>query len=348
MLTREEKKNLIDEIENHLGAKKDGSGKNIIARCPFCNKSGKFGIYIGKETERKKLFMSHCFSCGHSTSTLEQLLEVIGRLDLMITNITDLSAKLDAKQLFPIETVEEIDDSLHIIELPDFYKRCFSNDYLKSRGFVFEDYEYFPVGVTGRLNYRYQDYVIFPIIDQGDYVGYVSRHTWPKDEIDQHNRRAKAKGEFRILRYRNSTENDFVKLLYNIDAVKQDETETVILVEGIFDVVALTRKLELYNNSLIVPVATFGKKISQTQIFKLQNKGVRSIVIGYDGDAVDANKKIAYELTPYFDVLIADIENAEKDWEDLSHEEIYTIFSRRLKTPREYSITKIQETKWKI
>lgn len=347
MLTREDKNNLIDEITNHLGAKKDGGGKNIIARCPFCNKEGKFGIYIGKETDRKKLFMSNCFSCGNATTTLEQLLEVIGRLDLMITRTVDLPAQLDTNRLFTIDVEDEIDDSLAIIELPDFYKRCFSNDYLKSRGFVFEDYEYFPVGTTGRLNFKYNEYIIFPIIDEGDIVGYVSRHIRSKDEIDTYNRKAKSKGEYRIMRFRNSTENDFVKLLYNIDAVKQDETEVVIIVEGIFDVIALTRKLALYDNTSFVPVATFGKKISQAQIYKLQNKGVRTVVVGYDGDAVDAIKKTAYELTPYFDVLIADIENPEKDWEDLSHEEIYTVFSHRLKTPREYSITKIQETKWK-
>lgn len=35
------------------------------------------------------------------------------------------------------------------------------------------------------------------------------------------------------MRFRNSVENDFVKLLYNYDAVIEDETDTVVLVEGI-------------------------------------------------------------------------------------------------------------------
>lgn len=75
------------------------------------------------------------------------------------------------------------------------------------------------------------------------------------------------------MRYRNSTENDFVKLLYNYDSIIEDETDTVILVEGVFDVIALTRKLNLYNNPSVAVVATFGKKISDTQIYKLQAKG---------------------------------------------------------------------------
>ena len=81
----------------------------------------------------------------------------------------------------------------------------------KARGFTMDDFEYFPVGTTRGLERRWNDYVIFPILDEGDTVGYVARHTWPKDEIDAHNRRAGRRGDYKILRYRNSTENDFVK-----------------------------------------------------------------------------------------------------------------------------------------
>ena len=122
------------------------------------------------------------------------------------------------------------------------------------------------------MNFKYDDYVIFPIIDAGDIVGYISRHIWSKQEIDEYNRRAKHNGKFQIMRYKNSTENDFVKLLYNYDMVIEDITDTVIIVEGIFDVIALTRKLNLYHNHLIAVVATFGKKISDVQIYKLQAK----------------------------------------------------------------------------
>ncbi len=334
---------LIAEITRETGAKRDGGNKNLIARCPFCGKEGKYGIYIGKETLRRKPFMSHCFSCGRSTLTLETLLEAIGRPDLMVTPTVDLSVKLDSNLLFPLETEEEIDDSLGIVALPDFYTRCFTHPYLKSRGFIYDDYEYFPVGTTGRLNFRFDDYVIFPVIDSGDVVGYVARHTWSKEDIDNHNRKAKRTGDYQIRRFNNSTENDFIKLLYNYDAVIEDETEVVIIVEGIFDVVALTRKLELYDNAQIAVVATFGKKISQTQIFKLQNKGVRTVVIGYDGDAVTAIKQTATELSAYFDVLIADIPYPDKDWQDLEFDEIFEIFSERLRTPIEYKLSKLQE-----
>lgn len=342
-LSKHETDFLIEEITRHLGAKRDGGNKNLIARCPYCGKEGKYGVYIGKETLRRKQFMAHCFSCGRSTLTLDKLLEEIGRADLMVTPTADLLASLDENLLFPLDNEEEIDDTLGIVELPDFYRQVYTHPYLKARGFVYDDYEIFPVGITGGLNRRFDDYVIFPVIDSGDVVGYVARHTWSKDEIDNHNRKAKRTGEFQIRRFNNSTQNDFVKLLYNYDAVIEDETDTVILVEGIFDVVAITRKLELYDNPHFVAVATFGKKVSQAQIYKLQTKGVRKVVLGFDGDAVSAIKQTATELSEYFDVFIADIADPSKDWQDLSYTEIFEIFSERLRTPLEYKLSKLQE-----
>ena len=249
-LSHTDKEFLIAEVTRELGAVKDGGGKNLIARCPFCGKPGKFGVYIGLPTVRKKPFMSNCFSCGRSTLTPEQLFEQIGRPDLILTPTAELDAPLDTTLLFPLDVPqEEIDDRLDIVPLPPFYRRCFAHPYLKERGFTGDDFEYFPVGTTRGLNRRWDDYVLFPIIDEGDTVGYVARHTWSKAEIDAHNRRAKRSGDYKILRYRNSVENDFVKLLYNYDAVIKDETDTVVMVEGIFDVVALVRKLELYDNT---------------------------------------------------------------------------------------------------
>ena len=112
-----------------------------------------------------------------------------------------------------------------------------------------------------------------------------------------------------------------------------DETDTVILAEGIFDVIALTRRLELYDNSHVAAVATY----------KLQSKGVRTVVIGYDGDAVESVKRTAERLKPYFEVFIADIADAAKDWDELTEAEIYGIFACRLLSVLEYKLKKVQE-----
>lgn len=336
---------IIVEIARELGARRDGTGKNLIVpRCPYCGKEGgKFGIYVGEPTERKQPFMAHCFSCGHSTSTLGQLLQDLGRLDLLPAATADLSAPVATSLWLTPPQQEEIDDTLSIVELPDFYRRRFAHPYLRTRGFTCDDFEYFPVGDTDRLDRRYTNYVIFPVLDQGDTVGYVARHIWSKSEIDAHNRQVKRRGGYKILRYRNSTENEFSKLLYNYDAIRSGVTHTVVLSEGIFDVVALTRSLDLYDNPAMVAVATFGKKISRTQIYKLQSKGVRQVIVGYDGDAVEATKKTIAQLSPYFDVWVAAIADPTKDWEELTQDEVRDIFMRGLMRPLDYCLRKIQQ-----
>lgn len=344
-ISRQERDMLIKELMVELGARPDGGGKNLIAQtCPYCGKGGeKFGIYIGPETGKKKLFMSHCFKCGHTTTDVNQLLEDIGRPDLMMSETADLSFTPD--RLFFQEDEEEINDELIVIDMPDGWKRCFRNPYLNERGFELEDYEYFQVGTTRGLNFKFDNYVVFPVIDNGDIVGYVSRHIWTKDEIDEYNRKARRAGKYEIRRYNNSPEdtgNEFIKLLYNYDSIVEDETDTVIIVEGIFDVIALTRKLDLYENNRIAVVATFGKKVSPAQIYKLQSKGVRTVILGYDGDSVETMNKIAGTLDEYFDTYIAYIADPEADFDSMNFWEIYDTFSVGLMTPIEYKLKVVQ------
>lgn len=340
-IDRETKEYLIKELEIELHAKLDGGRKNLIVpTCPYCGKQGgKFGIFVGAETEKKKLFMSHCFSCGHTTKDINQLLDDIGRPDLKVEETASFSP-LEVPEFFGVEE-DEIDDELEEVEMPEGYKRCYKNRYLKSRGFEFDDYDYFPVGTTRGLNFKFDDYVIFPIIDNSKVVGYVSRHIWSKADIDEYNNRAKRNGKYQIRRYNNSLDNDFIKLLYNYDTIIEDETDTVIIVEGIFDVISLTRKLDLYENNRVSVVATFGKKISDTQIYKLQSKGVRTVIIGYDSDAMEAINKAANQLNEYFDVYIAKIDSDGKDWDEMPYEDIYQTFSYNLCTPVEYKLQTI-------
>lgn len=344
-LSKEDKDYIIRELEQELHAKPDGSRKNLLVpECIWCGATGgKMGVYIGKETDRKKPFMAHCFKCGRSTRTLEQLLKEIGRPDLMVADTFDLDGEKAMDSFsFLDDHGPELDDYCCLVQMPDGYRRTYSNPYLNKRGFVEEDYEHFPVGTTRGLNFKFDDYVIFPIIDDSDIVGYVARHTMGKQEIDDYNQKAKRLGKYQLLRYRNSVENDFVKLLYNYDSIIEDVTDTVILVEGVFDVIALTRKLHLYENPSIAVVATFGKKISDVQTYKLQAKGVKTVVIGYDGDAVDAIKRTGDQINEYFEVFVADIENPELDFDDMDFWDIYDTFAYNLKSLREYTLNKIQ------
>lgn len=337
-LERSDFQHIVDEIKIELHGNIDGTGKNIIVpECPFCGHTGgKFGIYIGKETDRKKQFMSHCFHCGKSTRDLKQLLTEINRMDLMPTETASFTDYIQDD--FSFMDDKEIDDSLETIKLPESYKRTVSNSYLNKRGFTEDDYDFFQCGTTRYLNFKFDDYIIFPIIDNGNIVGYVSRIMIDKKDLEEQNREARLKGKYQKLRYKNSNENDFVKLLYNYDSVIEGETDTVILTEGIFDTIALTRKLNLYDNPRMVAVATFGKKISDIQMYKLQMKGVKTVIIGYDSDAKDTIKKVSMDLSEYFDTYIAWITSGGKDWDEMSYDDIYETFAYNIFTPVEFKL----------
>ena len=68
-----------------------------------------------------------------------------------------------------------------------------------------------------------------------------------------------------------------------------------------------------------------------------------TVVIGYDGDAVEAVKRAAERLRTYFEVFIADIADADKDWDELAETEVYGIFAYRLLSVLEYKLKKVQE-----
>lgn len=328
---------ITEDLLYELGGKMDGGRRNIVVQnCPFCGHDGfKFGIYVGPDIKRKRFGASNCFSCGRGFRTLHDTLNALGLDRLMPAETIELDdTETDISAMFE----DEIDDSLVEIVMPKGYKRCYKNQYLKSRGWNVDDYEYFPVGTNRGIDLEYADYVILEIRDEGRIVGFVARSILSKEEIEAYNTRH----SFKIRRYKNSDEsigNGFAKMLYNFDAIEPMVTHSVILCEGPFDVVGLNRKLELYDNKSIVPIATFGKKISQEQMYKLQKKGVEQIVIGYDNDAKETTARIAIELEKYFDVLIADIpDGVGKDWDEMDVEDIYDVFASNLKTVREFNL----------
>lgn len=337
IITPEIQRSISDELLYDLSGKLDGSRRNILVpNCPFCGHDGfKYGIYIGNNVGKKRFGMSNCYHCNRRFGSLKETLKALGREDLIPTETAELDDDTDISAMFD----DEIDDDLVEITMPRGYKRCYKNTYLKSRGWITDDYEYFPVGTNRAIEREYQDYIILEVLDEGRRVGFVARSILSKEEIDSYN----ARHHYQIRRYKNSDErngNGFAKMLYNYDAIEPMVTHSVILCEGPFDVVGLNRKLELYDNKSIVPVATFGKKISQEQMFKLQKKGVEQIVIGYDNDAKETTSRIGMELEKYFDVLIADIpDGVGKDWDEMDVEDIYDVFAFNLKTIREFNLT---------
>ena len=97
---------------------------------------------------RKSLSCRTVSSADILQKELKDLLDLIGRPDLMIEEKASFQP-LDIPDFYKLEE-DEIDDELIVINMPEGWKRCYRNPYLKERGFTVDDYTYFPVGTTER------------------------------------------------------------------------------------------------------------------------------------------------------------------------------------------------------
>jgi hypothetical protein len=90
--------------------------------------------------------------------------------------------------------------------------------------------------------------------------------------------------------------------VYNIDTVREQQPEIVVIVESILNVLSLRKKLRQLGWKNIVPVCVFKHHLSQVQALKLLRcQGVQEFCMLFDHDAIDktwqsvsaiANKKV--------------------------------------------------------
>lgn len=292
---------------------RNGPRNHIITACPFCGKDNHF--YIQRHTQ-----LFDCKKCGED-GNIFKLLNHMGKLYL----IGDFKS-IDRTRIKMLGETDEKDEDKIILEVPNRklpfgFKRVYENDYLKSRKLVKRNFEDNIIGFTN-LKPKLKDYVIFSINEEDGCKGYVSRYTKhiPED-----------KKKF-ILRYRNDKGANFSKLLYGFHQVNRN-TKIVILVEGLIDKLTLDNFLRLDLSDEIKCLATFGKKISQTQILKMLESGVEKVVLIFDYDAVKEMKKFSLELANFFSVEIG--YTFQKDINDSNDFEIGNIFEN-LKNVRDF------------
>lgn len=202
-----------------------------------------------------------------------------------------------------------------------------SNPYLLNRGITPELCERYKFGSTKMLR-KYYNYVLIPIYDGGKIRGYIGRY-----------------GSKRVpdgkLRYNNSIGTQFAQLLFGYDDITEN-TATVILVEGIFDKIAVDKVLRLWESEEVKCVCTFGKKISAEQIEKLKVKGVSRVILLYDFDAIKDIKRYGIELENHFVTSIT--YTTKKDIDECTAEEALAVFAN-LKRPREFNVDVIGKLK---
>ena len=297
-----------EDLRSILNVKKETrSGQYIIDFCPFCNKSEHF--YINKFTQRWD-----CKKCGESGG-IYKLLKHFDKLYLLgaptvkladeIKSIREIQEDISKAENAKIEPLPEI-------KMPAGFKVYdYITPYLSQRGISMEDVKHWNFGRT-KIVSRYIDYLLIPIYDEGKVRGFIGRYASKHVPEDK-------------LRYSNSIHTDFSCLLFGYDDIIKGKTDTVIITEGLFDAIAVTKKLNLFADFSIRAVCTFGKKISKTQIQKLLAKEIRRVILLYDYDALKETRHYASLLNEYFETRVA-VALGKKDIDECTLSEVIDVF----------------------
>lgn len=296
----------------------DPKGTNFYCKCPWCG-FNEFGISLND---------GHRFGCFRKKDCGEEgnifkFLKKIDRLDILSGGLLlNYTGKLENILEDKIKKAE-LDLTVPKTTLPIGCRRVYSNVYLEGRNFT--EFEQHKVYET-KIDPDYKNYVIFAVEQQGELKGYVARHTWEKEAIDEYNRRYFEQHEIKnkLKRYNNS-QSLFSKIVYGLEEITE-QTEEVIIVEGLMDKFNVDRLLRLLGKSdSIKCVCTFGAKVSPEQIFQIQLRGVRNIMLMFDPDVIHKLKKYALELMIEFESVRVGI-HSTKDPGDLNKEELAQIF----------------------
>lgn len=281
----------------------DNNKTNVYGKCPYCEGS-EFGI------STKDGHQFGCFrksQCG-VTGNIYKLLKKLDREDLLEEEVIKLGEKLDIE--LDKNEKDEIDYELTLptIKAPIGFRRVMKNEYLESRGFG--SFDKYKVGTT-ILDKKFRDRVIFLIEEEGEIKGFLGRGV---------NEDVKPK-------YKNS-KSDFAKLLEGIEEIEED-TNTLVLVEGILDKINVDKLLKLDEQSEIKCCCTFGAKVSIFQIIKMKMFNIKNIILFYENDVIGMIQNYAFKLEKEFENVKIILPPEDKDPGDINLEQIQISLSKK-------------------
>ena len=279
----------------------------FVATCFSCGKPLHFYINMNSG-------LYSCKKCGASGNIII-FLKSIGRYDLIegdpVNRKTiDLSLGLNKDITEEIEEPEEI-------RMPVGFKQVqYSDDneisnYLRDERFWCErDFELYEPGFT--ILRKYKSYALIQVKNYFTTKAFVGRSILTDEELEERD----------LPKYKNSQDNQSL-LLFGLDELT-NKTKTAFLTEGIFDKTATTNHLDLHDQQEIKSLATFGKKLSEYQLYKLRNTLLENIIMLYDGrDAVKEIKKIGSQLKKYYNVYCC--YTKDKDPNECTKSEFLTV-----------------------
>lgn len=297
-----------------------------ITTCMFCGKKDRLGVMLDTTEDRKPHF--HCFKCGRAGS-LKFLAKHIGRPELV-------SGEYVAPMTMEMEIDTEINMDMPVCSLPIAFRRTSDHFYLDERSISAEQRDRYKFGITKLDPKVKNDYMVTLVEEGGLCLGYVARSFMSKDWIDEYNRTH----DNEYPRYKNS-KSDFSKLIFGLNDIEIDETHTMIITEGMYDKLAVDRKLNLYQDKSIKCGCSFGTKLSDIQAMKIAMTGVENVIILYDEGTVDKSKKVSALASSYFrSVKISTLNGGDPD--EVS-EDVLIDAIVNTKSVTEYSLTELPD-----
>jgi hypothetical protein len=324
-MKRVQKDRVIEQLNLRSFGQK-GWMRSSSCECPECHRSDKFGIKFSEYSGTV-----HCFHDDFSESLIKYL-ERLGREDLLDKD-GSVSIKFGIRSL---ENKKEEDIELVEKELPIGFKRVHDDKYLNDRNFIPRHYNLFQPGYSDDplLN----NYIIYQIFQFGRRVGWQARSKYSKEWHKENLKKYKEKKCRLVLRYKDAPGMDTSRILGGCDDITPF-TDTLILVEGIFDKTGVDNKLDLYETDDIRCCFTFGNKLSQISIIR-SFKSIKNIYLLYDFGTMKQVKTMALELSKYYNVR-ANIMPSIEDPGDASDEVIFQTLENS-KTAIEFFVGRIE------
>lgn len=318
-----------------FGSKQWFSGDSML--CPNCQTSSKFGVYF---TENGGIV--HCFKDNFSTS-LHKYLKIIGKENLIsFTRSTSLR-----NELLPlINTKAPLDIKQSKISLPFGYKRIYFDEYLDERNFTPNEYNKFNVGICTER--RLKDYIIFLVKNREDEcIGYVARSKNSKEWHKQNLKDYKAGKCSLRLRYENSPNTDFSKILLGENEITPN-TKVAWLVEGIFDKKNVDFQFELDKQEKIKCLCTWGNSLTPEQQQILINYGIEDIVFFWDALTNTSSKKTSMKISKHFkNVKICEFKDESVDAGEASKQYLENVLNNS-KDYFDFYVNRLDELKLKV
>lgn len=276
-----------DWISQYTSIIKTG-GPEIHFNCPSCGEDDQ-KLYLNTASNR-----FHCKKCdfGRGIKSIYVLLSVVSGKPIKEvkkefedyvepTDYENLSEKLlnlrpSPEPFSPLSNINEnIEDKFYPI-----LNTSIINNYAKSRGLTYFDILNYNLKAAPILRKYVGPFLVFPVIYKGLTVNYQGRRI------------------LGIQEPRFVSGDNIGSWLWPLNEMLTGNS--VVLVEGPVDAIGCRRHG-------VQALCTFGKKISDNQVFLLLSMGIKQVTLAWDADATKEVINAVKRLNSYFKVSIADM-----------------------------------------